>query len=408
MKVLIAAYAFRPGEGSEQGAAWNLISRLARDHEIWVVTRAKHRESIELHLRENPQPSLRVIYHEVPLLLPLKRLPGGLYLYHYAWHLSLAPVARMLHKSISFDLTHHLTLGSFRYPSGLRNLGVPMIMGPVGGGEDSPMPFWTGLGVVGFLQEMGRSLSNWWALKDPLVRASYRSAACVLAVTEQTRRRLNQVTGSAPIQVLPQSGVDPQAVAGTGEPRLNPSGAVQVLFVGRLVPWKGAHLAVEAFAIARAQRSELQLTILGVGPAEKRVRRLIEDKQLSGVRMLGRLPKIEDVHDLYRRSDVFLFPSLHDSGGMAVLEAMAAGLPVICLDLGGPAVSVTRDCGFVVSSRSPRESVSEMASALIELADSPPTWSRMSHAARSRVIDYSWDTKAAEIDRIYRSLSTPS
>jgi glycosyltransferase involved in cell wall biosynthesis len=406
MRVVVAAYACRPNEGSEQGAAWNLVSRLAERHEVWVVTRARHRAVIEDHLSKHPVSSLTFVYHDVPWLLPLKQLPGGLYMYHYLWHLLLARLVANLHHQVGFEVAHHLTFGSFRYPSGLRKLGVPLVMGPLGGAEESPVSFWQGLGFLGFATEALRRLSNRLALVDPCVRSSYRAAAVVLAVTELTRRHLVRIAGVGPIEILPQIGVDPIAIAAPS-PR-PPDGRVKVLYVGRLIPWKGAHLALVAFARARVQRPDLDFTILGEGPQAARLRRSVLRDEIADVHLLERLPKIEDVYRLYRESDIFLFPSLHDSGGMAVLEAMAAGLPVVCLDLGGPAISVTPECGVVVPAKSPAEAVESMAAALLKLAERPDLRSEMGEAARRRVLDYSWDQKVAALDRVYRSLRAPS
>lgn len=402
MKVIVAAYAFRPNEGSEQGAAWNLLTRLASFHEMWVITRARHRDAIDKALSGLPIQGLHVIYHDLPKLLALKRLPGGLYLYHYLWHLSLKPIAANLHRERSFDLAHHLTFGSYRYPSGLRAIGIPLIMGPVGGAEKTPIAYWWTLGARGIVGELGRWLSNVWTMVDPFIRASYRRASRVLAVTEITQRQLQRIT-RAPIEILPQSGVQPGTVANfsRGHSTRRPT---RILFVGRLVPWKGAHLALTAFAIAKRERSDLQFKILGTGPLETNLRRTIERRSIPDATLLGRLEHLEDVQDLYAESDIFLFPSLHESGGMAVLEAMSSGLPVICLNLGGPAVSVTPECGIVVSTGSPSTTVRALADAILKLTDEPQTWARMSEAAQVRASDYSWDRKAERLNAIYKSL----
>ena len=151
MRVLIAAYACEPGRGSEQGAGWNLVTQLARHHEVWVLTRANNQAIIEADIARSPIPNLHFRYTDIAYLLPIKRLPGGLYIYHYAWHLSLRPLAKALQRQIGFDVVHHLTLGSFRYPSGLANLGVPLVIGPVGGGEETPLALWRSFGWRGVL-----------------------------------------------------------------------------------------------------------------------------------------------------------------------------------------------------------------------------------------------------------------
>jgi glycosyltransferase involved in cell wall biosynthesis len=105
------------------------------------------------------------------------------------------------------------------------------------------------------------------------------------------------------------------------------------LFAGRLIPWKGAHLAVEAMAHLPGWR----LQVLGDGADRARLQALAERRGVADrVSFLGWLDR-EAVLEHMRDADVFLFPTLHDEGGWVVGEAMALGLPVVTMDRGGPA-----------------------------------------------------------------------
>jgi len=99
-------------------------------------------------------------------------------------------------------------------------------------------------------------------------------------------------------------------------------------------------------------------------------------------------------------------PSLHDSGGWVCLEAMAAGRPVICLDLGGPALQVTQETGIKVPAISPDQAIRDLAAAMVKLATDPALRARMGQAARPRVREhFNWDKKCDFMMRIYRSVS---
>jgi glycosyltransferase involved in cell wall biosynthesis len=88
---------------------------------------------------------------------------------------------------------------------------------------------------------------------------------------------------------------------------------------------------------------------------------------------------------LMRASDVFLFPSLRDGGGAVVVEAMAAGKPVICMDLAGPGLHVTENCGIKVSPQTPDQTIKSIADALERLYGDRELLARMGEAARHRV-----------------------
>jgi glycosyltransferase involved in cell wall biosynthesis len=131
-------------------------------------------------------------------------------------------------------------------------------------------------------------------------------------------------------------------------------------------------------------------------------RRLGLEKQIE---FRGRIPRAQ-LLDTYDQFDVLLFPSLHDSGGYAVIEAMCCGLPVICVKVGGPGISVRDECGVRVRPGSRASVVGSLAAAI-----------RMYDQNRSLVIEhgrnawesvikyYDWSTKAAEMDALYRSVA---
>jgi glycosyltransferase involved in cell wall biosynthesis len=100
------------------------------------------------------------------------------------------------------------------------------------------------------------------------------------------------------------------------------------------------------------------------------------------VEFVDHLPQRE-LFECFRQADCFLFPSLHDSGGTVVLEALSFGLPVICLDLCGPAEFVDEACGVVVATAGKSESEVEAAlgDALVMMATEPEALTRRSQGA---------------------------
>jgi glycosyltransferase involved in cell wall biosynthesis len=125
--------------------------------------------------------------------------------------------------------------------------------------------------------------------------------------------------------------------------------------------------------------------IVGEGPARKQLKELAATLGLvDRVSLLGRVPRAE-VFELLSRSSVLLHPSLHDSGGAVCLEAMAAGAPVVCLDVGGPGEVVRSDCGVAVAALSPSQVVDDLAEALQRLLGDPQMRAAMGSRARARV-----------------------
>jgi glycosyltransferase involved in cell wall biosynthesis len=123
------------------------------------------------------------------------------------------------------------------------------------------------------------------------------------------------------------------------------------------------------------------------------------------VRFWGYLPRKETLAKLVQ-CHILVHPSLHDSGGGACLEAMAAGLPVVCLDLGGPTVIATEETAFMVSAHGPEQTVRDLADALSRLVRDSALRLRMGEAAQVRVRQrYSWETKGRMWARRYRNIA---
>jgi glycosyltransferase involved in cell wall biosynthesis len=159
------------------------------------------------------------------------------------------------------------------------------------------------------------------------------------------------------------------------------------------------HLGLPAFARLIEAYPEARLTMVGHGPVERRWRKLAEDLGIAAnVEWLPWQDR-EAMANLYASHDVLLFPALHDSGGMVVLEAMNQGLPVVCLKLGGPATLVNESCGYAVdpAGKNAAQVTREMGDALIGFARESARLP-VGQAARMRCRDFSWREK---VDRIY-------
>ena len=147
------------------------------------------------------------------------------------------------------------------------------------------------------------------------------------------------------------------------------------------------------------------MTIVGSGPEEERLRNLIRSYDLTEkVELSGALPRL-DLLQKMASSDVLLFPSLRDGGGTVVIEAMSAAKPVICLDVGGPGLHVTKECGIKVTPTSTPETVESLANALERLYLDQDLRVKLGKAGRERVLElYHWDRLGARLMEIYQPI----
>jgi glycosyltransferase involved in cell wall biosynthesis len=405
LKILISAYACEPGKGSEPGVGWNVVAEMARRHEVWVITRTNNRSVIETELARAPLPSLHMVYYDLPRWARWwKRGTRGARLYYYLWQLALYPLARRLDLQVRFDVTHHVTFVTYWMPSLLAFLPAPFVWGPVGGGESAPKSFQVSGGWRGRLYEVVRSTARRWGERDPLVLIAARRSALALAVTEATARRLYAI-GAKHVEIASQIGLsatERSSLAGLESPRAGEP--VRFLSLGNMLHLKGFHLGLRAFAAADIPRSEYWL--VGDGPYRLQLQRLARRLGVvDRVRFWGALPRAEALVKL-GACHVLVHPTLHDSGGWASVEAMAAGKPVICLDLGGPAAQVTRETGFKIPARDPDRAVEGMARAMSVLAHDPRLRARMGQAGKDRVaLEYAWERKGDLLSALYQKVA---
>ncbi len=389
MRILLSAFACAPGVGSEAGTGWKYALALSDQHEVWVITDASRRELIEAD-PAHAKPGLHFVYYR-PRLLQNTTLDSRSALFVYeCWQSGAWRVARKLDHEHDLDLTWHLTYGSFRHPSHYWRLGKPFVFGPLGGGETSARRLRRGLSLRAQGKEWFRDVVNKLVLLRPRLRSTYRNASLVIARTPDTRAALPKAARAA--CVLQQNigaYALPQATARIREP----GAPLRALFAGRLLWLKGVDLGIKAIAACREQGGSCTLNIIGDGPEKLSLQTLVADLGLSDhVTLLPHLPQ-QQLFSAYQDYDVFLFPSMHDSGGNVVLEALSHGLPVVCLDLGGPPCFVDHTCGVVVPARDAgaSEVVHALAAALLRLEREPATLAAMSRQALTRAESLTWE-----------------
>ncbi len=403
LTVLLSAFACLPGRGSEPGKAWACANTLARDHTVWVLTRGQNRLEIEASLAQHPVANLKFVYVQLPAwMLALQRNKEFSQITYYLWQIAAFLRARRLLRHVDFDIAHHVTFSKYWVPSFLVFLPVPLIWGPVGGGESTPRGFWGGFSLRGKVYEVLRTLARWLGERDPFLKLTARRSALVLATSEESRRRLAQLR-PARLEIYPAIGLMAEDIDQLRATGLRDAGPLRFLSIGRLLHWKGFHLGLQAFA--EADLAGAEYWIIGDGAELGRLKLLAERLGIAErVVFLGHLSRDQTLQRL-AECDVLVHPSLHESGGLTCLEAMAARRPVLCLDLGGPALQVSDDTGIRVGAHDPGQAVAGLAAGMAKLAGDPELRHRIGEAGTDRVArHYVWDHKVAFYVSIYKEI----
>jgi glycosyltransferase involved in cell wall biosynthesis len=404
LHIVVTAYVCSPIRGGEAGHGWNWSTGYGeRGHTVDLITSDRYADELAA---ATGSPEVRV--HVLPGVKAW--LPGrfGMYADYLGWQWRARTALRALAARQPVHVVHHVCWGSLFWGTRVTARGVPLVFGPVGGGQVPPRSFASVFGSAWRHQRTRRFALDHLLRANPLARTTMRRAALVFATNAATASRA-QGLGARRVVLMLDSGTQPEgglrspnADAGATAP-MRPAGTpLRVLWVGRLLPHKAVILALEAFGRYAARRSGT-LTIVGDGPHRALAEEWVDRHDLADrVTLRGQLP-LAEVASEHAAADVFLFTSLQDSFGTQVLEAMAAGLPIVTLDHHGVRDFVPADAGVRVPVSSPATAVAGLADALVGLADDPDRRAIMGARAQAAADEHGWPAKVATAEALIRA-----
>ena len=304
-------------------------------------------------------------------------------------------------KAGEFDVVHRLIPSSPTVPSLIaakcEKAGVPFVLGPINGGLPWPQAF----------ESARRQEKEWLSYIRDIYRLmpgykSTREAASAIMVGSQATLKQVEETYRSKCVYFPANAVDTEKFRRkrtTGQQNSRP---IKLVFIGRLVPYKGADMLIEA-ASDLLQAGKATLEIIGDGPQKDALEQQISQAKLgNSVTLVGKVPHAQ-LQDRLAQADVFAFPSIREFGGAVVLEAMAIGLLPVVVDYGGPGEMVTPSTGYKVALGNRQQIVSSFREVLYNIVSHPNQIDVMGENARSRILSkFTWEERARQTLDVYR------
>ncbi len=227
-----------------------------------------------------------------------------------------------------------------------------------------------------------------------MVKFSIEQSDAVTAVSQYLRRRtVEEFDVANEIAVIPNF-VDTERFSGVvracDRRRFAPNDEPLLVHASNFRPVKRISDVVRIFAKVR-ERIPAKLLMIGEGPERMMAQQLLREfKLFDDVFFLG---EQEFPENIYACADVFLLPSEQESFGLAALEAMSSGVPVVASDVGGlPEVIVHGECGFL----HPVGDVAGMAQSVLRLLSDADLHTRFRQAARRRAIEHFEESKVVQ------------
>jgi glycosyltransferase involved in cell wall biosynthesis len=393
--------------GSVSQIGWEWYSRLARRVPVTLLTHVRNRDVLQA--AGAPIGESKVLYVDTEWFAgPLYRLASRLFRksQHAVFLVSsldyfvYGGAALRLWRSAGLprpDVVHAVTPVSPMAATRLYRVGAPLVLGPWNGGLTTPKDFpeFTAADSAWLypVRELGRVVD--WCFR------STAHAAVILSAGAATDRALPR-RARPRAQRMIENGIDPAIFQPSPWPA-PPSAAtpLRVLFTGRLVPVKAVPLLLRAAAQVRAE-FPIEVRIAGDGPMAAEWKAAAAGQ--PGVAFLGNLTPAEVAAEL-RAAHVFCLPSVRESGGAVLLEAMAAARPVIAVAYGGPAEIVDDAVGLAIEPRGPEFVTAALADALRDIVARPAIWrTRGETGARRAAERYGWDAKIDAALALYQRL----
>lgn len=410
--ILLSAYQCGPGMGSVSQIGWEWYSRLSQHLPVTLVTHCRNREALE-HAGA-PLPSTEIIFVDTEWFAgPLYRLASRLFprsehpvflissldFFVYDWAARRLLGRQLRDGSAAWRLAHQPTPVSPMAATTLHRLGLPLILGPWNGGLRSTPNF----------PEIMRAESDWLSPIRRLgrvidnVQGTTRRARMILTATRSTRAAIPERWQSKCVDML-ENGVDLDIFqALPWPPPPSAMTPLRVLFVGRLLPVKGVAMLLDALT-RMPSGQPTYLDIIGSGPEAQPLRDQLDQLGLAErVVFHGQLSHAA-IAQIMRDTHVFCLPSVRESGGAVLLEAMAAARPVIALDYGGPAEIVDDAVGALIPATNRDSVVADLALTLGNIFAEPSAWRDRGIAGRRRVEErFSWPAKIEAALDLYES-----
>ncbi len=413
IRPLLIAEAANPDWTSVPLVGWSHASAIGMLTQAHLVTQIRNRTAIE-QLQSVPFVTITYIDSEA-VARPLWRVSQVLragrskgwtaataintlsyyYFEHLLWK-QLGPAIR----NGTYDVVHRITPLSPTTPSLLatrcRQCGIPFVVGPLNGGLPWPPGFtrsrWKEHEWLSYFRKCHRLL--------PGFAATRRDASVIVVGSRNTQSQVAAKLHHKCV-FIPENGIDADRFPPTdSRPPRNP---MQVVFVGRLVPYKCADLALRG-CLPYLKDGRLELTIVGDGPERSKLERLANAESVSAaVRFLGWVPH-EQVRNHLVDSDLFLFPSVREFGGAVVLEAMACGSVPMIVAYGGPAELASVDTAYFIELADRETMVRHISNLLSHALSNPVEVRTKADSGLQRIADYfTWEQKARQMIKVYQS-----
>ena len=358
MNYLISAYSVNPYKGSEDSIGWNWVLQYEKNYKegdrIILLTKKFNEKDTRKGLEEFNIQHVELVIVDVPNALNWFREKHSAFhhMYYILWqHWAWLWVK---HSGIRFDVIHHVTMNDYRIPSELyKAKGAKVIWGPMGGAQVTPRPLkvYEKNQLIASFREFVNKSCSW----NPFYKKALRSYYKIYCINNETQKQISRIVGKD-VPLMPELALRDEY---KNLPiRKGKNDILKIVFVGRLIGKKGIAFLVDALSLMPTDM-DWELLIFGDGDGRALIEKQIADSGIGkNVKLMGNRP-LNQIAEAYQQADVFVLPSLRETSGNVLLEAMAYAVPIVAFDTSFCRLLKEVECGVFINTDQALEGIKE-------------------------------------------------
>lgn len=358
MNYLISAYSVNPYKGSEDRIGWNWVLQYEKNYKegdrIILLTKKFNEKDTRKGLEEFNIQHVELVIVDVPNALNWFREKHSAFhhMYYILWqHWAWLWVK---HSGIRFDVIHHVTMNDYRIPSEMyKAKGAKVIWGPMGGAQVTPRPLkvYEKNQLVASFREFVNKSCSW----NPFYKKALRSYYKIYCINNETQKQISRIVGKD-VPLMPELALRDEY---KNLPiRKGNNDILKIVFVGRLIGKKGIAFLVDALSLMPTDMN-WELLIFGDGDDHALIEKQIADSGIGkNVKLMGNRP-LNQIAEAYQQADVFVLPSLRETSGNVLLEAMAYAVPIVAFDTSFCRLLKEVDCGVFINTEQALNNIKE-------------------------------------------------
>ena len=422
LKILISAHELSPYLGSECAIGWNIVTRLGKYHDITVVHAETNQtgtnnysKNINRYISKNgqiigvefisvAQPWINKVAIKLNQIISNNSIIGFPPLFHFVYHQWQKKVFKLVNELLinqKPDIIHHLTSINFREPGYLWKLDIPFIWGPTGGSGMLVKGFLNNLNFRNKISEVFRNFSIFYLIKfSQKIRNASQKAKMVYAFSPEDEKFFNSICAER-VKILLDTGTYLNLEKLSTNRR---DQKIQGVWCGHLVARKAPEILLKSLSTEALFAKKITIKIISTGPVPLELAQLSKKLNLRNIEWITDADH-KKVFEIMSKSDFLIHTSYREATTAVIPEALSIGLPVICHDISGMSVAITKNCGIKIPLISPEKSIEGFAKAMLRLINHPDELLKLKAGALNRANELSWNCMSKTIANNYLEIN---